>query len=170
MDWLVATELTHASELVADFHSAHPSRPGPLSSLGIQVENILFDYYTILKKIIWRGRKFDYSKVPSGSGVFAPIPKLPVLGDHSGIGVFANSPTSASDSPGNSPINLLQILKRRFSTSPMSFVFSAMSAPRLNSKALVCRASSTNNLRDSVIEPKKVTRPRIESSATIGVA
>ena len=37
MDWLVATELTHASELVADFHSAHPSRPGPLSSLGIQV-------------------------------------------------------------------------------------------------------------------------------------
>src|ERR1700723_3240944 len=37
MDWLVATELTHASELVADFHSTHPSRPGPLSSLGIQV-------------------------------------------------------------------------------------------------------------------------------------
>src|SRR6202041_1324556 len=37
MDWLVATELTHASQLVADFHSAHPSRPGPLSSLGIQV-------------------------------------------------------------------------------------------------------------------------------------
>src|ERR1700723_52364 len=37
IDWLVATELTHASELVADFHSVHPSRPGPLSSLGIQV-------------------------------------------------------------------------------------------------------------------------------------
>ena len=37
MDWLVATKLTHASKLVADFHSAHPSRPGPLSSLGIQV-------------------------------------------------------------------------------------------------------------------------------------
>src|ERR1700720_110555 len=37
MDWLVATELTDASELVADFHSAHPSRPGPLGSLGIQV-------------------------------------------------------------------------------------------------------------------------------------
>src|SRR6202040_156938 len=37
IDWLVATELTHASELVADFHSAHPSRPGPLSSLSIQV-------------------------------------------------------------------------------------------------------------------------------------
>src|ERR1700723_2004817 len=36
MDWLVATELTHASELVADFHSAHPSRPGPISSLSIQ--------------------------------------------------------------------------------------------------------------------------------------
>ena len=36
MDWLVATELTHASELVADFHSANPSRPGPLSSLSIQ--------------------------------------------------------------------------------------------------------------------------------------
>src|ERR1700723_3989650 len=37
IDWLVATELTHASELVADFHSVHPSRPGPLSFLGIQV-------------------------------------------------------------------------------------------------------------------------------------
>src|ERR1700722_14036581 len=37
MDWLVATELTHASELVAAFHSAHPSRPSPLSSLGIKV-------------------------------------------------------------------------------------------------------------------------------------
>ena len=37
IDWLVATELTHASELVADFHSAHPSRPNPLSSLSIQV-------------------------------------------------------------------------------------------------------------------------------------
>ena len=36
IDWLVATELTHASELVADFHSANPSRPGPLSSLSIQ--------------------------------------------------------------------------------------------------------------------------------------
>ena len=37
IDWLGATELTHAAELVADFHSANPSNPGPLNSLGIQV-------------------------------------------------------------------------------------------------------------------------------------
>src|SRR3984957_16372578 len=100
LDWLVATELTHASELVADFHSAHPSRPGPLNSLRFKTS-----YLTIIrfkKKTIWRGRKFNYSRVPSGSGVFAPIPEPPVLGDHSGIGLLANSPTSASDSPGNS--------------------------------------------------------------------
>ena len=28
--WLPATELGHASELVADFHSAYPDKPGPL--------------------------------------------------------------------------------------------------------------------------------------------
>ena len=37
IDWLVATKLTHAFELVADFHSANPSKPGPLNSLDIQV-------------------------------------------------------------------------------------------------------------------------------------
>src|ERR1700722_19742279 len=35
MDWVVPTESAHPSELVADFQSVHPSRPGPLSSLGI---------------------------------------------------------------------------------------------------------------------------------------
>jgi hypothetical protein len=32
-DWVPATELAHATELVADFHSAYPAKPGPLSSL-----------------------------------------------------------------------------------------------------------------------------------------
>ena len=50
MDWLVATELTHASELVADFHSANPSKPCLLNSLSIQVSNILFSYYKIKRK------------------------------------------------------------------------------------------------------------------------
>jgi len=27
--WLLATELGHASELVADYHSKYPSKPGP---------------------------------------------------------------------------------------------------------------------------------------------
>src|ERR1700720_1876536 len=38
IDWLVTTKLTHASELVANFHSANPSKPSSLNSLGIQVE------------------------------------------------------------------------------------------------------------------------------------
>jgi hypothetical protein len=29
--WILASELGHASELVADFHSAYPAKPGPLS-------------------------------------------------------------------------------------------------------------------------------------------
>ena len=33
-DWLSALELTHAKELVQDFHSAYPHKPGPLSSLN----------------------------------------------------------------------------------------------------------------------------------------
>ena len=31
--WLPASELGHASEYVSDFHSAYPSKPGPLSSI-----------------------------------------------------------------------------------------------------------------------------------------
>jgi hypothetical protein len=31
--WILATELAHASEVVADFHAAYPDKPGPLSSL-----------------------------------------------------------------------------------------------------------------------------------------
>ena len=31
--WIPATELGHASELVADFHSAYPDKPGPLHTL-----------------------------------------------------------------------------------------------------------------------------------------
>ena len=30
--WILASELGHASELVADFHSAYPAKSGPLSS------------------------------------------------------------------------------------------------------------------------------------------
>ena len=32
-DWLPATELQHATELVQDFHNSYPSKPGPLNSL-----------------------------------------------------------------------------------------------------------------------------------------
>ena len=32
-DWLSATELEHAPELVQDFHKSYPSKPGPLTSL-----------------------------------------------------------------------------------------------------------------------------------------
>src|ERR1700720_1927387 len=50
INWLVATKLTHASKLVADFHSANPSKPCLLNSLSIQVSNILFSYYKIKRK------------------------------------------------------------------------------------------------------------------------
>ena len=32
--WILATELGHAPELVADFHSAYPEKPGPLSKFS----------------------------------------------------------------------------------------------------------------------------------------
>jgi len=32
-DWLSATELEHAAELVQDFHKSYPTKPGPLTSL-----------------------------------------------------------------------------------------------------------------------------------------
>ena len=32
--WILASELGHASELIADFHSAYSAKPGPLSSLS----------------------------------------------------------------------------------------------------------------------------------------
>ena len=32
--WILASELNHTSELVADFHRAYPAKPGPLSSLS----------------------------------------------------------------------------------------------------------------------------------------
>ena len=35
MDWLLAVELTHARELVQDFHKSYPLKPGPLTSLKI---------------------------------------------------------------------------------------------------------------------------------------
>jgi hypothetical protein len=31
--WILATELDHASEVVSDFHSANPNKPGPLANL-----------------------------------------------------------------------------------------------------------------------------------------
>jgi hypothetical protein len=31
--WILATELGHASEIVADFHLAYPDKPGPLENL-----------------------------------------------------------------------------------------------------------------------------------------
>ena len=31
--WLPATELEHAKELISDFHSAFPNKPGPLPKL-----------------------------------------------------------------------------------------------------------------------------------------
>ena len=31
--WILATELGHAQELVADFHRAYPDKPGPLAEL-----------------------------------------------------------------------------------------------------------------------------------------
>ena len=31
--WLLTTELKHALELLTDFHSAYPAKPGPLASL-----------------------------------------------------------------------------------------------------------------------------------------
>jgi len=34
MSWLIATELGHASELVADYHKAYLTKPGPLESLS----------------------------------------------------------------------------------------------------------------------------------------
>jgi hypothetical protein len=33
-DWLPATELEHAPELVQDFHKSYPAKPGPLTSLS----------------------------------------------------------------------------------------------------------------------------------------
>ena len=33
LSWLSATELKHADELVSDFHSAYPQKPGPISKL-----------------------------------------------------------------------------------------------------------------------------------------
>ena len=33
MDWLSATELEHAAELVQDFHKSYPDKPRPLISL-----------------------------------------------------------------------------------------------------------------------------------------
>ena len=37
--WLLATELGNASELVIDFHSAYPAKPGPLHSLPTPLPN-----------------------------------------------------------------------------------------------------------------------------------
>jgi hypothetical protein len=31
--WLPATELEHAKDLISDFHSAYPDKPGPLTNL-----------------------------------------------------------------------------------------------------------------------------------------
>ena len=31
--WLSALELEHAKDLISDFHSAYPDKPGPLSNL-----------------------------------------------------------------------------------------------------------------------------------------
>ena len=32
--WILASELGHASELVAEFHAKYPAKPGPLSKLS----------------------------------------------------------------------------------------------------------------------------------------
>ena len=32
--WILASELGHASELIADFHAAYLAKPGPLSRLS----------------------------------------------------------------------------------------------------------------------------------------
>jgi hypothetical protein len=35
--WLLATELGNASELVLDYHSAYPDKPGPIKNWSIQI-------------------------------------------------------------------------------------------------------------------------------------
>jgi len=40
--WILTSKLRHASELVADFHSANPGKSGPLSSLE---SGVLHFYY-----------------------------------------------------------------------------------------------------------------------------
>ena len=32
--WLLATELEHAKDLISNFHSAYPDKPGPLTNLS----------------------------------------------------------------------------------------------------------------------------------------
>jgi len=51
-DWLPATELQHASELVQDFHKSYPTKPGPLSSLEQWRQTIFYKtnyIYTFFK-------------------------------------------------------------------------------------------------------------------------
>ena len=34
LSWLPATELEHAKDLISDFHSTYPDKPGPLTNLS----------------------------------------------------------------------------------------------------------------------------------------
>ena len=43
-DWLSALELTHAKELVQDFHTAYPHKPRPLNSLNTKENKFLLVY------------------------------------------------------------------------------------------------------------------------------
>jgi hypothetical protein len=38
--WILISELSHASELVADFHSTYPNKPGPLSKSYSGLQNL----------------------------------------------------------------------------------------------------------------------------------
>ena len=52
MDWLCATELEHAPELIQDFHKSYPTKPGLLTSLHWTLNNKHFIF--IYSKLIFR--------------------------------------------------------------------------------------------------------------------
>ena len=45
--WLPATELEHAKDLISDFHSAYPDKPGPLTNLSSFLSFIFFRLFRL---------------------------------------------------------------------------------------------------------------------------